>query len=755
MTHSEQGVSSVLPVQPDQIPDELRQADRWVVWSLEMRDGRPTKVPYVAANPTVRASATDPTTWIDFQTALATYQQRSVSGIGFVLGDDYFGFDADDCRDATTGEITADARQHVALINTYTEVSPRAHGVHAIGRGRKPGPRCRTRRFELYDADRFFCMTGHRIDGTPRTVEHRSAELEALYWTLFPVTVDDNGNGRVQTAPLTPYLDDAALTEKARHAKNGATFTALWNGDTSAYPSHSEADQALANLLVFWCGGDAARVDRLFRASGLYRPKWNRDSYGMRTVATAISGCREMYSGHGGGSVTVQTDPTDTDDHADSEHHPAVQLDDFHAYMPMHSYIFAPSRELWPGSSVNARLAPVCVVDRAGAPVLGKNGNPKRIPATAWLDQHQPVEMMTWVPGKPMLIRDRLVSDGGWIARRGCRTFNLYRAPRIDPGDPQRAGQWLDHIRRIYPNDADHLVPWLAHRVQRPHEKINHAIILGGLQGIGKDTLLDPVKAAVGPWNFAEVSPAHLLGRFNGFVKSVILRVSEARDLGDHDRFSLYDHLKTYTAAPPDILRVDEKNIREYAVFNVCGVIVTTNYRTDGLYLPADDRRHYVAWSDASKDDFSETYWNDLWRWYDREGTRHVAAYLAAYDLTAFNPKAPPPKTAAFWDVVDSNRAPEDAELADALERLCHPPAVTLDEIAGPISSEFGAWLKDRKNARQIPHRLEGAGYVAVRNPTAKDGLWRIHERRQVVYGRRDLTPRDRLKAASEIGSDR
>jgi hypothetical protein len=43
--------------------------------------------------------------------------------------------------------------------------------------------------------------------------------------------------------------------------------------------------------------------------------------------------------------------------------------------------------------------------------------------------------------------------------------------------------------------------------VQRPQEKINHALVLGGAQGIGKDTLLEPVKRAVGPWNFEGVSP--------------------------------------------------------------------------------------------------------------------------------------------------------------------------------------------------------------------------------------------------------
>ena len=97
---------------------------------------------------------------------------------------------------------------------------------------------------------------------------------------------------------------------------------------------------------------------------------------------------------------------------------------------------------------------------------------------------------------------------------------------------------------------------------------------------------------------------AALLGRFNGFLKSVILRISEARDLGDVNRFQFYDHMKAYTAAPPDVLRVDEKHLREYTVLNCCGVIITTNHKADGIYLPADDRRHYVAWSRPDKDDF-------------------------------------------------------------------------------------------------------------------------------------------------------
>ena len=81
-------------------------------------------------------------------------------------------------------------------------------------------------------------------------------------------------------------------------------------------------------------------------------------------------------------------------------------------------------------------------------------------------------------------------------------------------------------------------------------------------------------------------------------------------------------------------------------MFNVLGSIITTNHKTDGLYLPPDDRRHYVAWSNHTKEDFAQTYWDELWNWYEAGGFEHVAAYLTELDISSFNPKAPPPEDA-------------------------------------------------------------------------------------------------------------
>jgi hypothetical protein len=465
----------------------------------------------------------------------------------------------------------------------------------------------------------------------------------------------------------------------------------------------------------------------------------------------------------GNSTVTSQSPPASATPQSGAG---GVTLNDFYAYMPQHKFVYAPSRELWPAESVNGRLPRVLVG-------YSKDGKANYVSPSRWLDINRPIEQMIWAPGSPMVIRDRLIFEDGWIVRPNVSCFNLFLpAPQPTGGDPAQVGPWLDHIRRIYPEDVEHIVFWLAHRLQRPAEKINHALVLGGLQGIGKDSMLEPVKRAVGHWNCQEASPTQVMGRFNGFLKSIILRVSEARDLGESDRYKFYEHMKAYTATPPDVLRIDEKNLREHYIMNCCGVIITTNHKVDGIYLSPDDRRHYVAWSNLTKEDFEQVYWDTLWGWYDGGGDRHVAAYLAGLDLTPFNSKAPPLRTPAFWDIVNAHRAPEDAELADTIDRYARnetpkvlkilpapvcpdqillPHAVTLAKLLPFALGDFKEWLEDRKNRRVIPHRFEACGYVPVRNPDAKDGLWRIDSRREVVYAQASLSRRDQIAAAKKL----
>ncbi|MGO6745816.1 primase-helicase family protein [Rhizobium ruizarguesonis] len=423
-----------------------------------------------------------------------------------------------------------------------------------------------------------------------------------------------------------------------------------------------------------------------------------------------------------------------------------LTTDDFWCHMPSHKFIYTENGDLWPSSSVNNRVPSVFV---------GCNDDGKEIyiPAASWIAEHQPVEAMTWHPGLPRLIYDKLMTEGGLIDKPGATLFNLYRPPPSLLGDPSKAGPWLDHIRLVFPDDIDHLVKWFAHRVQRPQEKINHGLVMIGEQGIGKDTILYPVIEAIGRWNHKAISPTVLLGRFNGWSKTVILQVNEGRDLGEVNRFNFYEHCKPLLAAPPDCLYIDEKNRPEYLIPNLCGVVIGSNYKTDGLYLPEDDRRHFVAASEAARTDFSETYFDDLYRWFEKEGSGHVAAYLRSVDLSGFNAKKPPPKTAAFWEIVTTEVNPEVATLKETIEDLGKPPVVTLSMIITktPISSPLESWLNDPKNRRQIPKYMDHVGYARLANPTAEDGFWVIGGKRTVVYGRKDVTPRERFEAVKEL----
>jgi hypothetical protein len=436
-------------------------------------------------------------------------------------------------------------------------------------------------------------------------------------------------------------------------------------------------------------------------------------------------------------------------------------IDDFVAYLPMHNYIYIPTGQHWPAISINCCLPPVPMVDVKGRPIMktGKHKNQqKTMKPSDWLDINNAVEQTTWVPDEPQIIRDKVMPAGGgngWIAHPGAKVYNLYQPPTIIPGNPNAALPWINHIRKVYPDDADHIIYYMAYKVQHPADKINHALVLGGAPGIGKDTLLEPVKKAVGPWNFQEIDPALIFAPFNPFLQAVILRISEARDQGEIGQYKFHDHMKRICASPPDVLRVNAKHVIEYYIPNCCGVIMTTNHRTGALWLPANDRRTYIAWSVLSQADFSANYWKDIWEWLGKgEGCHHVTAYLQTLDLSGFDAKAPPKKTDAFYAVVDAGIPDKEDEIADAVDAIGRPEALTIEQIELAGDPNLQEWLIDIRNNTKIHYRLEAVGYQATPNPHDKSGRWIIMGRRKKVYCRDDLTTSDRFKAAQKLVDD-
>lgn len=281
---------------PDAIPAVLRRTPQWVCWRVDERDGTPTKVPVAPATGGY-ASVADPGTWTDYETAVAAWRNAAaVAGVGFVFTatDPFAGVDLDACRDPATNEVADWAVELVRRLDSYTEWSPSGTGIHVLVAGTVPAGRNRRGDLEMYDRDRFFTVTGDRVPGAPTTVKERNEELQAIHTEHIAESEEE----RTAEPPAAPEvtLSDAELLAKATAAANGEKFQALWDGDTSGYDSHSEADLALCTLLAFWTGGDPQRIEALFARSGLVRDKWrHRADYRKRTIRTAIRHCSAFY----------------------------------------------------------------------------------------------------------------------------------------------------------------------------------------------------------------------------------------------------------------------------------------------------------------------------------------------------------------------------------------------------------------------------------------------------------------------------
>jgi len=150
----------LLSVKVESIPEELRVRPQWVVWKAVGE--KPDKVPY-SARTARKASSTDLMTWSTFEEALEAYEDGEYAGLGFVFssGDPYTGVDLDNCVDED-GEIALWALEIACYLDSYTELSATATGLHIIVRGDVPNRRKGD--VEVYSSKRFFTVTGHVVE---------------------------------------------------------------------------------------------------------------------------------------------------------------------------------------------------------------------------------------------------------------------------------------------------------------------------------------------------------------------------------------------------------------------------------------------------------------------------------------------------------------------------------------------------------------------------------------------------------------
>lgn len=298
-------------------PKELLGLKQWVCWRLMPgpKGEKDRKVPF---NPATghQAATNKPSTWSDYETAVAAVERYGFTGLGFVFTKDggIVGVDIDHCYDAASGKFNDTARAVLDKQATYAEFSPSGTGVHLFFKGSLPAGGCKNSAagVELYDNARYFTMTGKKLAAATDAISQDEGTIAWILETYFQKPKAGKQKKRTGIKASSP-LSDEELLQKVRDSKEGEAFTDLWEGRwQDKHDSQSEADLSLCCKLAFWSGKDKAQMDRLFRKSALYRDKWDAKhhadggTYGEETLNKAIELTESTYSATGESFVFEQ-----------------------------------------------------------------------------------------------------------------------------------------------------------------------------------------------------------------------------------------------------------------------------------------------------------------------------------------------------------------------------------------------------------------------------------------------------------------
>lgn len=269
----------------ENIPEELQKLKQWVCYNKD-------KLPKNAVTGK-NAQSNNPDTWCNFETAKAGMEKYGFDGLGFMFANGYFGVDLDKCIDNVDF-----VDEFVDKLKSYNEISMSGTGIHIICKGELPAGQRRKNNVEMYSSGRYFALTGNIYNENYKSIRECTTEIAFLHQKYLGEQTQKFDYQ--QTAFEKVDMNDDEIISKARESKNGSLFQLLYTGNWEGlYKSQSEADLAFCNLLAFWTQRDFAKMDSIFRRSGLMREKWDKKisgtTYGAMVINKAINDCINVY----------------------------------------------------------------------------------------------------------------------------------------------------------------------------------------------------------------------------------------------------------------------------------------------------------------------------------------------------------------------------------------------------------------------------------------------------------------------------
>lgn len=268
----------------ENIPEELKKVKQWVCWVGS------DKIPKNAKTGG-NAMSNNQETWSTFDEAVEGCEKYHFDGLGFMFAPPYFGVDLDHCIDNVDF-----CDEFVETLQSYAEISKSGSGLHIICKGSLPKGSRRKGGVEMYQNGRYFICTGNLYNEKYKEVQDCTESIKVLHSKYLPSAEPKIEPRRVEVVEF----EDTEIIDKARGCRTGGLFSMLYAGNwEGVYSSQSEADLALCNHLAFWTQRDTAQMDRIFRSSGLMRPKWDSkrsgSTYGAITIGKACAQCIDVY----------------------------------------------------------------------------------------------------------------------------------------------------------------------------------------------------------------------------------------------------------------------------------------------------------------------------------------------------------------------------------------------------------------------------------------------------------------------------
>ena len=350
------------------------------------------------------------------------------------------------------------------------------------------------------------------------------------------------------------------------------------------------------------------------------------------------------------------------------------------------------------------------------------------------------VKRCTYRPGQPAIVPEH-----------GVECFNTWRPSALVPAKgvtDEDVAPWLTLGRRLFGIDdvREKVISWLGGLVQRPGVKPAFVLVMGGHEGIGKDSFVAPLVRALGLHNVSSVTMATVMGPNTHWVaQKQLVIITETHSFS---RREVMEKLKPIGACPPDELEVNIKYTPQFWVPNIIAGIYFTNH-VDALALSDSDRRHFVAWSEhenpetmtpAEKDAFEAWFTKVYYPWLDNGGAEKVIGWLLQRDLTAFLKLARAPMTEGKAMMRREGRSEAVAALEDALESMDLPDLVNPEDLAARLNT--GGRSGKLVTGHAVARALRGMGAKMLTGDAVKvpPSALRIDAKRVRIWALRNET---------------